>query len=39
MVCLSILRSLEWQEIHNQQKSQLFEEDKNDGEFWYLLFF
>ncbi|XP_070368435.1 calpain-13 isoform X4 [Equus asinus] len=26
--------SLEWQEIHNQQKSQLYEEDKNDGEFW-----
>ncbi|KAJ8779923.1 hypothetical protein J1605_012092 [Eschrichtius robustus] len=38
IVCLSMPRSLEWQETHDQRKSQLYE-NKDDGKFWYLLFF
>lgn len=33
MVCLSTLRSSEWQETHDKRKSQLYE-NKDDGEFW-----
>lgn len=37
MVCLSMPRSPEWQETHDPRKSQLYE-NKDNGEFWYLLF-
>lgn len=36
MVCLSMPRSPEWQETHDQRKSQLYE-DKDNGEFWYFI--
>lgn len=38
LVCRFLFRSLEWQETHDPRKSQLYE-NKEDGEFWYLVSF